>query len=233
MRLRAAVSTVLAGLLIAGVIGVPFAYYRASYAHAKRFRVVTEGRVYRSGQFTAAGLRDIVANHNIRTVLNLQHENTDPKLPETWMSPAKFSESELCRQMGLRYVQIDLFELLPPNDRSGKRPTGIDQVLALFDDPDAYPILVHCKAGLHRTGRVTAIYRMEFEGWSPERAVAEMKANGYGDFMCTDVDEYLVQYVARYRPGQRYPVPPPSSDIRPAPIKAIEKAALAPAGGRP
>jgi protein tyrosine/serine phosphatase len=37
------------------------------------------------------------------------------------------------------------------------------------------PIYVHCAGGRHRTGIVTAVYRMTFEGWNIEKAYDEMK----------------------------------------------------------
>ncbi|MFO0935206.1 MAG: tyrosine-protein phosphatase [Gemmataceae bacterium] len=202
-------------LLVALVAGVPTAYYRASYMHSKRFRIVTDGKFYRSGEFTANGLRQIIANYGIKTVINLQHENTDPLLPNLWMGKPKFRESDLCLENGVRYIQLDAFQLISPSEQGQKRPESIDQFLALCDDPSIYPVLIHCKAGLHRTGRFTAIYRMEYEGKSHEAAMYEMKANGYGDFMCTDVDEYFTQYVRDYVKGIRNPAPPPQADLKP------------------
>ena len=34
-----------------------------------------------------------------------------------------------------------------------------------MDDPDSYPVLIHCNAGLNRTGVMVAVYRMEYQGW--------------------------------------------------------------------
>ena len=76
-------------------------------------------------------------------------------------------------------------------------------MLAVFDDPSNYPILIHCRAGLHRTGCMAAIYRMEYQGWTPERAVDEMRAHGFGDFACTAANDYVYQYVLTYRRGVR------------------------------
>jgi protein tyrosine/serine phosphatase len=202
-------------LVVATVVAPPVAYYRASYAHAKRFRIVTDGKLYRSGQFTADGLRQIIGTYGIKTVVNLQHENADPLMPHGWMGTKSVVESELCESLGVRYVQLDVIELVNPAEKGVRRPAVIDQFLTICDDPTAYPILIHCMAGLHRTGRLTAIYRMEYEGRSVLEAAAELKANGYGDFKCTDCDEYFVQYVREYVPGHRYASPPPQTDRRP------------------
>ena len=51
----------------------------------------------------------------------------------------------------------------------------MDQYLAILDNPDSYPILIHCQAGLHRTGLLSAVYRMEYEGWTPAQAWREFR----------------------------------------------------------
>ena len=46
---------VLGGVVVLLVLGPPLVLYRFEYVHAKRFREVTPGRFYRSGQMTADG----------------------------------------------------------------------------------------------------------------------------------------------------------------------------------
>ena len=80
------------------IIGPPLVAYRYQYIHAKRFREVTPGRFYRSGQMTADGFRDAIERYRIKTVINLQHEDPDPLLPDHWLGKGKVRESELCRR---------------------------------------------------------------------------------------------------------------------------------------
>ena len=203
--------------VVALIVTLPTLAYRASFAHAKRFRVVTDGAMYRSGQFTARGLREIIQAHGIRTVLNLQYENPDPLLPEEWLGTPRYRESEICREFGVRYIRLEpdrkaTDEELKAMATTG-RPYAIDQFLAIMDEPNVRPVLIHCMAGLHRTGRLTAIYRMEYEGWTAEAAMHELKANGYGDFKCTDTDEFFVKYIREYQPKRRFrPLPFPQDD---------------------
>jgi protein tyrosine/serine phosphatase len=89
-----------------------------------------------------------------------------------------------------------------------ERPQAIDQFLEVMDKPESYPVLIHCRAGLHRTGMMTAIYRMEYEGWTPRGAFQEMKANGFGEFVCSSANDYVMEYVLTYRPGMRYQTAP-------------------------
>jgi tyrosine-protein phosphatase SIW14 len=203
--MRVWVRWALGGLIALAVVGVPAAHYRAEYTARKRFREVTAGKFYRSGQFTAGGLRDVVKRYGIRTVINLQEENGDPFMPESWLSKPHVRESDLCRELGVRYVLLDgCPELLTDAEfAAGNRPKVIDEYLKILDDPKSYPVLLHCKAGLHRTGRLTAIYRMEYEGWDVAHAMRELTANGYGRFMASEADVYITQYVGRYKTGVR------------------------------
>ena len=69
--------------------------------------------------------------------------------------------------------------------------------MSLLDDERNYPVLIHCFAGLHRTGAFCAIYRMEYEHWTNDQAIAEMRACGYKDLE----DEWdLLGYLESYRP---------------------------------
>jgi tyrosine-protein phosphatase SIW14 len=188
------------GLGVASVVlAPPIALYRAQYIHAKRFREVDPGKLYRSGQMTADGFRETVERFHIKTVVNLQHEEPDPMLADHWLGKGKIRESELCQQLGVNYKLLTP-DLLPPGNTLEMEPPAVKDWLALLDDEKNYPILLHCKAGLHRTGRLTAIYRMEYHRWSVGEALRELRANGYGFAMSSEADEYIIQFVQNYKP---------------------------------
>src|SRR5262249_15535380 len=144
---------------------IPFVYYRYSYTYGKRLRVVTEGRVYRSGCMTAPGFRDAVARLGIRTIINLMDEAPDPDIAKSYFGQSDILESQLCREMGVRFVAIAP-DLVARTSVPAERPKAIEQFLAVMDNPSSYPVLIHCRAGLHRTGCAVAIYRMEYEDWT-------------------------------------------------------------------
>ena len=79
-----------------------------------------------------------------------------------------------------------------------EQPAVIDQYLSVLDDERNFPVLIHCKAGLHRTGILCAVYRMEYQGWSVGEAYTELKAHGFGDWVCTSANDYVEQYVLTY-----------------------------------
>jgi hypothetical protein len=194
------------GLGITALLTVlPFLVYRYEYTFGKRLREVVPGRIYRSGQMTAPGFAQAVERFHFRTIINLQDEYPDPDIAAGYFTGRTIKESELCRQLGVRYVYIvpDLIRrrLVPEH-----RPQAIDKLLALLDDPATFPVLLHCHAGLHRTGVMVAVYRMEYEDWSPREAIDEMKANGFAEWVCTSANDYITQYVLSFRRGLRYPL---------------------------
>jgi protein tyrosine/serine phosphatase len=188
-------------VLIVGV--VPIFFYRWVYAHDKRLREIIPGRIYRSGQLTADGFADAVERLGIRTIVNLQDDCLDPDLPISFWSGRRVKESAWCAKLGVKFVVIkpDLVSKKTPE----KHPEAIDQLLDLLDDESKYPVLIHCRAGLHRTGVLSAVIRMEYQGWTPAEAYRELKAHGFGEWVCTSANEYVKQYVLNYHPGQRHP----------------------------
>jgi protein tyrosine phosphatase (PTP) superfamily phosphohydrolase (DUF442 family) len=183
----------LIGLLATTFVVAPFSYYRWHYERNRRLRVVTPGLVYRSGQMTQAGFAEAFERYRIRTVINFQNEAPDPQLAPD------LCESEFCRRHGVRYLFLapDLVDrrTVPPN-----RPAVIDQFLAVMDDPENYPVLFHCRAGLHRTGVLAAVYRMEYQGWTVPQAMAELRAHGFGKTQSTARNDYITQYILTYQP---------------------------------
>jgi tyrosine-protein phosphatase SIW14 len=141
--------------------------------HTRNFHTVEPGVLYRSGQLTPTGLKYALRRHRIRTVVTLRTVR-DPSrpYPDQW-------EAEVCAAHGVRHVRV-----VPrawPVDEKGERPAEqmVREFLAVMNDPANHPVLVHCFAGVHRTGTMCAVYRAEYHGWTAERAIAEMEGYGF------------------------------------------------------
>jgi hypothetical protein len=205
--MAAKVRWMLAIAIGAAVIGLPIVRYRMVYDTEKRFREVTPGKFYRCGQMSADAFRTKLREHQIKLVINLQDEYPDPLLSAGYWDQPHIPESQVCAEEGARYVFIPWAGergLLPRNEATPThRPQVIDDFLKLCDDPANYPILIHCMAGLHRTGALTAVYRMEYEGWPVADAVRELRANGYGDRKATTANDYIYEYLFQYQPRAR------------------------------
>ncbi len=190
----------LAGLVLVALLTVvPYLYYRSSYTHSRRLREVTPGKLYRSGLMTAAGFKAAIEGLGIRTIINLMEEAPDPNLPLDYFGCGRQRESALCQEHGVRYVHL-LVDLVQRSRVPGERPAAIDAFLAIMDDPANYPVLIHCKAGLHRTGSLAALYRMEYDGWTAAEALRELKHLGFGEFACSSANDYITQYILTYQP---------------------------------
>ncbi len=218
MSTSALLRGVLVGTIVALVLVLPVGFYRCVYVHEKRLREVSPGRVYRSGQMTADGFADAVAEFHLRTIINLQDEYPDPEIRLYAVGGGTVKESELCRELGVRYLFMPP-DLIPRRQVPAHRPEAIERLLEVLDDPASYPVLLHCRAGLHRTGVLVAVYRMEYEGWSPRAALQELRANGFGEWESQAANDYINQYILTYRrglrPGRQAQAAPPAGGDRP------------------
>jgi len=76
---------------------------------------------------------------------------------------------ELTQIAGMKYVNFPLSDKdYPPPDTAAK-------FLSLVNDKENWPVYVHCAGGRHRTGAMTAIFRMTVQGWDATRAYEEVK----------------------------------------------------------
>jgi protein tyrosine phosphatase (PTP) superfamily phosphohydrolase (DUF442 family) len=184
---------------------VPLVHYRYVYAHGKRLREVDPGRVYRGGQMNADGFREARDLYGLRTVICLRDDDPDPDVELRFLpGGGTVKESELCRRLGLRFVFIAP-DLVSRRAVPARRPEAIERFLEVMDDPSSYPVLIHCNAGLNRTGVMVAVYRMEYQGWSRAEAFRDTLDNGFGRSQCTAANDYIKQYVLTYEPGLRQP----------------------------
>ena len=192
--LRIALKIGMASLVIAG----PMLYWRYQLTTSKRLREVVPGQFYRSGQMTVSGFEEAFARWHFHTVINVQNEFPDPDLRISFLDGRTEKETDVCRRHGVKYILLQP-DLVSRRTVPGNQPLVIAQFLQIMDDPDNYPVLIHCKAGLHRTGCLVAVYRMEYQDWNARDSIEEMKDLGFGDMACTSANDYIAQYVLNYQ----------------------------------
>ncbi|MGI9068894.1 MAG: fused DSP-PTPase phosphatase/NAD kinase-like protein [Pyrinomonadaceae bacterium] len=110
---------------------------------------------YRGSQPDAAGFAQL-KRLGIKTVIDLRQDS-------------RAEEPEQVRALGMQYFNIPL---------KASRAATRDQTayfLKLVNDPANSPVYVHCKGGRHRTGALTAVYRISHDGWTADEAYDEMK----------------------------------------------------------
>jgi protein tyrosine/serine phosphatase len=100
----------------------------------------------------------------------------------------------VARAAGLQYINIPL---------TTKRAATNDQTeyfLQLVNDQANWPVFVHCKGGRHRTGEMTAIYRITRDGWTADQAYDEMKKYDFEDsfFYPRSLKKYVFSYYEQF-----------------------------------
>jgi protein tyrosine phosphatase (PTP) superfamily phosphohydrolase (DUF442 family) len=96
-------------------------------------------------------------------------------------------EKALVEKHGMKYVHI------PMSTR--KDPTA-DEIATFMNAVDEEgTVYVHCVGGRHRTGVMTAVYRMTKDGLTGEQAFKEMKQYKYGpDFLHPEFKRFVHKY---------------------------------------
>lgn len=124
------------------------------------FRVVEDGRLYRSGQMGSQRLERTIDRHAVRTVINLRGPNPD----EPWYQ----EELSVCQTLGVAHHDISWSKAVLPG------PESLNRLVALFKESPT-PILVHCQGGTHRSAVAAAVYVL-LEGATVDEARQQMGA---------------------------------------------------------
>jgi protein tyrosine phosphatase (PTP) superfamily phosphohydrolase (DUF442 family) len=112
--------------------------------------------LYRGALPTAEGLQEL-KKLGVRTVVDLREPNGD---------------QATMAQLGLTYEHIPMTAFRVKDEH-------VVQFLRIAGAADRAPIFVHCKRGADRTGLMSAVYRIAFQGWTKEQAIAEMTHGGF------------------------------------------------------
>jgi protein tyrosine/serine phosphatase len=102
------------------------------------------------------------------------------------------NERASAEREGMQFVRIPM----TTSDRPSQEV--IDKFLALVNDPGNQPVYVHCMGGRHRTGAMTAVYRMTQDGWNADRAFSEMKQYKFGaDFLHPALKSFVFDFFSQ------------------------------------
>jgi tyrosine-protein phosphatase SIW14 len=183
-------------LLCAIVGGIPGYYGPWREGRYRNFRVVEDGVLYRSGQLPPDVLARVLREYHIRTVVSLRDELY------TNGTPRDLEEQRYCEANDIRHIRISPEAWSSP-DGSVPAAKGVQEFLHIMDERERLkPILVHCFAGIHRTGAHVAVYRMEYHHWAADEAIAEMIAV---QPRRAHFEQDLLGYIRGYRPRAECP----------------------------
>ena len=144
-------------------------------------RIDNFGRVsptyFRGAQPKGRDFADLAAA-GVKTVIDLAQEG-DP------------AEEASAKRAGMQFIRI------PMTTHQSPGPATIAAFLSLVNDPAKQPVYVHCIGGRHRTGVMTAIYRMTAQAWTPVQAFQEMKQYKFGaDFLHQEFKDFVLGFAA-------------------------------------
>jgi protein tyrosine phosphatase len=139
-----------------------------AYWHAHRynhFAIHDRGMVYRSAWVEPDVFAELIADYQIRTVINL-------------CEPGEMGEARWeGERKAVRGAGAQLLEMSLPRTVNAADPVVEDYVQVLRN-PDNYPILVHCQHGVTRTAKVLAMYDILVRGKTAQESLAAMPLFG-------------------------------------------------------
>lgn len=222
------VSMVLLLVLLAGVV------WYADDGHElfwpKRWGVVQEGAIYRSGEPLPIATARPVRAHGIRTIIDLgaHTPGTDEEI----------AAQQKAEELGITRYRFGLI-----GDATGD-PNDYVAALRLINDPANQPVWVHCAAGSERTGMLIALHRVIVDGWDVDRAYDETHAYDHDDneYLRKMLDRWLPDIERAYRTGEAIAYDQAADGLggagrmetnggRTGPFEQIEPAPQVPEGG--
>lgn len=177
---RRRITPAVVGLIVIVALGFVVKEYRYHFV-PKRFDVVEPDRIYRSGLLKPGPLKTVVEQHDIRTILTLLSEEPD--------DPDQQAEQELAASKGIELIRIPM-----PGDGCAEFDK-LEQAAAVLEQHRDGAMLVHCAAGVQRTGAVIGAWRMRYHGWSLQQAIDDLTAHGH-DVGENELIEHLTHFHA-------------------------------------
>ena len=142
----------------------------------KNFGCVNE-TLYRGAQPKDQDFADLAAM-GIKTVIDLQKGGME-------------REQALVEAHGMKFYRIGM------SDKGQPALEQVELFLKIVNDPAQQPVFIHCAGGRHRTGAMSAIYRMTHDGWNADQAFQEMKQYDFDYGMGhTPLKRYVYSYYA-------------------------------------
>jgi protein tyrosine phosphatase (PTP) superfamily phosphohydrolase (DUF442 family) len=154
--------TILLSILIIGVIFWAKRYFY-DYKINHNLKVISEGKVYKSGVIPPDDIADFVKEHHIKSIIDLRFPGTGDDLNNPEIPVELIAEKEAAAKIkGLNYFNIGSDQV--------PKPENLDAFFKVMDNKANYPVLIHCFHGVGRAEMYSAIYRIEYENWDREEA---------------------------------------------------------------
>jgi tyrosine-protein phosphatase SIW14 len=146
--------TIAVALVLAGATALGAHKGKVSGLPVENFGKVNDN-YYRGSQPDAEGFAQL-KRLGIKTIIDLRKDSQAA-------APGQVSA------LGMQYFNIPMKASKPATAEQ------TDYFFKLVNDSANWPVYVHCKGGRHRTGALTAAYRIVHDGWTGDQAYDEMK----------------------------------------------------------
>lgn len=177
-------------LLIAALLGAKSYFYDYKIKH--NFKVISEGKVYKSGVIPPDDIADFVKEHNIKSIIDLRFPGTGDDVNNPEIPVELVAEKQAAAKIkGLNYFNIGSDQV--------PKPENLEAFFKVMDNPANYPVLIHCFHGVGRAEMYSAIYRIEYENWDKDEARTETRlVTKFSSFdLGKPKGDFLHNYVSR------------------------------------
>lgn len=184
---------VVLGTAVAVLSVVGFSSANGSRGDISRIKIKNFGMInetlYRGAQPKGSDYKDLAAL-GIKTVLDLQAEG-------------EHGEPGEVQSAGMKFYRVGM------SDKSWPSLGQVEAFFKIIDDPTNQPVFMHCHGGHHRTGMMTAIYRVRHDNWDLDRACAEMDRYGFNTGIGHGgLKDFVRDYCSHHIASKQAPPPP-------------------------
>jgi protein tyrosine/serine phosphatase len=156
-------------LIVVVVLGaVASGKYVYDYHLNHNFETITEGKVYKSGVIPPDELAMYIEKYKIKSVIDLRFPGTADIVNNPEIPAELTAEKEAISKIpGVQYFNNGSDQV--PNEKNLKL------FFSIMDNKENYPVLIHCYHGVGRAEMYAALYRIEYEKWTVDRARKETR----------------------------------------------------------
>lgn len=142
--------------------------YFYDYKINHNLKVISEGKVYKSGVIPPEDIADFVKEHQIKSIIDLRFPGTGDDVNNPEIPVELIAEKEAAAKIkGLNYFNIGS-DQVPKSE-------NLEAFFKVMDNKANYPVLIHCFHGVGRAEMYSAIYRIEYENWERDEARTETR----------------------------------------------------------